>query len=83
MQTKWILQMPNVYTLGFQWADNVNMDDPNVETSKSDIERLLYMTPSELNLSDFYQTSSSSQEISKTPGFAREKYGGGKKKGKH
>ena len=68
MQTKWILQLPNAYTIGLQWIDNVeygqNGETIPSESSKVDIQRILNLIPPNLDLSDFYQTSNSSQDLS-------------------
>ena len=51
--------MPNVYVMGLQWLDNVEVDEglygriPG-ESSKSDIERVLNLITSSLDLNSFY-----------------------------
>ena len=61
IQNKYILQMPNVFTIGLQWIQNVEIEDDEFgrfkeEVNKKDIEKLLGLIPCTLDLTDFYQT---------------------------
>lgn len=80
IQNKYILQMPNVYTIGLQWLQNVEIENDKLgrfkdEVDKKDIAAVLRLIPSQLDLSDFYQTQQSDlgnpTPKSSTPGSSR------------
>ena len=52
--------MPNVYTIGIQWLENIEVqDDPQGqfkgETDSFDIQRVFNLIPSSLDLKEFYK----------------------------
>lgn len=53
--------MPNVYTIGLQWAQNIEIENDEhgrfrEEVNKKDIERILNLIPPKIDLSDIYST---------------------------
>lgn len=64
IQNKYILQMPNVFTIGLQWIENIEIENDEFgrfkeDVNKKDIEKLLGLIPCTLDLTDFYQTQQS------------------------
>ena len=58
--------MPNVFTIGLQWIQNVEIENDEFgrfkeEVNKKDIEKLLGLIPCTLDLTDFYQTHQTQQ----------------------
>ena len=53
--------MPNVFTIGLQWIQNIEIENDKLgrfkeEVNKKDIEKILELIPCSLDLTDFYQT---------------------------
>jgi len=58
---KYILKTPNVYTIGIQWLQNVEIANDKYgrfqdEIDKKDILTILELITSEIDLNDFYKT---------------------------
>lgn len=58
---KYILKTPNVYTIGIQWLQNIEIANDKYgrfqdETDKKDILTILELITSEIDLNDFYKT---------------------------
>lgn len=71
IQHKWLLSSPNVYTLSFQWLENVDAGgDPHGafqnDAKKQDISRIMELIPPKLNLGDFYQIKQQNQPTKQT-----------------
>lgn len=57
LEEKWLLELPQIYTIGFQYADiDMQMD-------RSTLRKLYYMLEPKLNLSRIYKVS----EVSESP----------------